>query len=61
MKAGYYEEGQFKDRLLSDWEGDWQSVYPFLLDGSLDEVTNWPTYYPSDLTTDDVVHEMLFH
>jgi zinc transport system substrate-binding protein len=23
---------------LSDWEGDWQSVYPYLQDGTLDEV-----------------------
>jgi zinc transport system substrate-binding protein len=27
-----------KDRALSDWEGDWQSVYPHLLDGTLDPV-----------------------
>jgi zinc transport system substrate-binding protein len=27
-----------KDRALSDWEGDWQSVYPSLLDGTLDPV-----------------------
>jgi zinc transport system substrate-binding protein len=24
-----------KDRSLSDWAGDWQSVYPYLLDGTL--------------------------
>lgn len=23
---------------MSDWEGDWQSVYPYLLSGDLDEV-----------------------
>jgi zinc transport system substrate-binding protein len=27
-----------KDRALTDWEGDWQSVYPHLLDGTLDPV-----------------------
>ncbi|MDR2051932.1 MAG: ZinT/AdcA family metal-binding protein, partial [Treponema sp.] len=27
-----------KDRTLTDWEGDWQSVYPHLLDGTLDPV-----------------------
>jgi zinc transport system substrate-binding protein len=27
-----------KDRALTDWEGDWQSVYPYLLDGTLDPV-----------------------
>ncbi|TFE00550.1 metal ABC transporter solute-binding protein, Zn/Mn family [Jeotgalibacillus salarius] len=35
---GYFEDGQIKDRTLSDWEGDWQSVYPYLQDGTLDEV-----------------------
>jgi hypothetical protein len=32
---GYFEDSQIKDRALSDWEGDWQSVYPYLLDGTL--------------------------
>jgi zinc transport system substrate-binding protein len=27
-----------KDRALSDWEGEWQSVYPYLLDGTLNPV-----------------------
>lgn len=27
-----------KDRALTDWEGDWQSVYPHLQDGTLDPV-----------------------
>lgn len=36
--AGYFEDGQVKNRSLSDWEGDWQSVYPYLQDGTLDEV-----------------------
>ncbi|GAF66979.1 hypothetical protein BTS2_3886 [Bacillus sp. TS-2] len=35
---GYFEDSQIEDRELSDWEGDWQSVYPYLLDGTLDEV-----------------------
>lgn len=35
---GYFEDNQVKDRELSDWEGDWQSVYPYLLSGDLDEV-----------------------
>lgn len=36
--AGYFEDSQVKDRPLSDWEGDWQSVYPYLQDGTLDPV-----------------------
>lgn len=36
--AGYFDDSQIEDRELGDWEGDWQSVYPYLLDGSLDDV-----------------------
>ncbi|SIO16189.1 ZinT family metal-binding protein [Vannielia litorea] len=35
---GYFEDSQIADRPLSDWEGDWQSVYPLLTSGALDEV-----------------------
>ena len=36
--SGYFEDEQIKDRSLSDWAGDWQSVYPYLQDDTLDEV-----------------------
>ena len=35
---GYFEDEQVKDRELSDWDGEWQSVYPYLLSGDLDAV-----------------------
>ncbi len=35
---GYFEDDQIEDRELADWYGDWQSVYPYLLSGDLDEV-----------------------
>lgn len=35
---GYFEDTQIAPRLLADWEGDWQSVYPHLQDGTLDPV-----------------------
>ena len=35
---GYFEDSQIKARTLSDWEGDWQSLYPYLLDETLDPV-----------------------
>ena len=35
---GYFEDAQVKPRMLSDWEGDWQSVYPYLLNGSRDGI-----------------------
>lgn len=35
---GIFKDEQVKDRPLTDWEGDWQSVYPYLKDGTLDDV-----------------------
>ncbi|WP_027963742.1 metal-binding protein ZinT [Halalkalibacillus halophilus] len=35
---GYFEDSQVENRELSDWEGDWQSVYPYHESGELDEV-----------------------
>jgi zinc transport system substrate-binding protein len=35
---GYFDDGQIQARELSDWAGDWQSVYPILQNGTLDEV-----------------------
>jgi|GEM_PF-13148 len=32
-----FEDHEVQDRSLSDWAGDWQSAYPFVLDGSLDK------------------------
>ena len=36
--AGYFEDAAVADRPLSDWEGEWQSVYPYLQSGVLDPV-----------------------
>lgn len=38
VSKGYFEDSQVKARTLSDWEGDWQSLYPYLTDGTLDPV-----------------------
>lgn len=35
---GVFDDSNVKDRALSDWEGIWQSVYPLLVNGSLDPV-----------------------
>lgn len=35
---GYFENAQIAERTLADWEGEWQSVYPYLRDGALDPV-----------------------
>ncbi|MCD2177671.1 ZinT family metal-binding protein [Rhizobium sp. C1] len=34
---GYFEDADIKDRTLADWQGDWQSLYPLLKDGTLDK------------------------
>ena len=33
-----FDDKDVKDRNLADWEGVWQSVYPYLLNGDLDPV-----------------------
>lgn len=35
---GYFDDHQIAPRALSDWAGVWQSVYPLLMDGTLDPV-----------------------
>lgn len=38
---GYFEDKDVADRPLSDYAGNWQSVYPYLLDGTLDQVWDY--------------------
>ncbi|TQV83823.1 ZinT family metal-binding protein [Denitrobaculum tricleocarpae] len=35
---GIFKDSQIESRTLSDWAGDWQSVFPYLQDGTLDPV-----------------------
>ena len=35
---GYFEDDQVEDRTLEDWAGEWQSVLPYLEDGTLEPV-----------------------
>lgn len=51
---GYFKDSQVKDRSLSDWEGDWQSVYPFLQDGTLDEVFSYKAEHEGDMTLKNI-------
>ena len=39
VAQGYFDDAQVQARPLSDWQGDWQSVYPHLMAGTLDPVT----------------------
>ncbi|MDQ0300620.1 zinc transport system substrate-binding protein [Salibacterium salarium] len=50
---GYFEDSQVEDRSLSDWEGDWQSVYPYLQDGTLDEVFTHKAENEGDMTEEE--------
>lgn len=50
---GYFEDSQVQDRTLSDWEGDWQSVYPYLQDGTLDEVFTHKAEHEGDKTAEE--------
>lgn len=50
---GFFEESQVGDRLLTDWEGDWQSVYPYLQDGTLDEVFAYKTEQDDAMTPEE--------
>ncbi|RJS50188.1 metal-binding protein ZinT [Bacillus sp. PK3_68] len=50
---GYFEDSQVKDRPLSDWEGDWQSVYPYLQNGSFDEVFAHKAEHEGDMTAEE--------
>ncbi|MBO0603588.1 metal-binding protein ZinT [Sporosarcina sp. E16_3] len=53
IHAGYFEDSQVHERSLSDWEGDWQSVYPYLLDGTLDEVFAHKVQQNEDMTAEE--------
>ncbi|MCW6662236.1 metal-binding protein ZinT [Aerococcaceae bacterium NML201209] len=37
-QEGIFEDEEVKDRALTDWSGDWQSVYPYLKNNELDMV-----------------------
>ncbi|MFD1066824.1 ZinT/AdcA family metal-binding protein [Oceanobacillus locisalsi] len=35
---GYFDDEDVEDRDISDWAGEWKSVYPYFEEGALDEV-----------------------
>lgn len=53
VAAGYFEDHQVKDRDLSDYEGDWQSVYPLLKAGQLDAVFDYKAKQKQDKTAEE--------
>ena len=50
---GYFEDSAVKDRTLSDYAGEWQSVYPYLLDGTFDQVWDYKAKLKGDMTVED--------
>lgn len=47
---GYFKDSQVKDRKLSDYSGEWQSVYPLLGKGTLDQVFDYKAKLKKDKT-----------
>lgn len=49
----YFEDSAVKDRTLSDYAGEWQSVYPYLLDGTLDQVWDYKAKIKGGMTAEE--------
>lgn len=50
---GYFEDSAVADRSLSDYEGNWQSVYPYLLDGTLDQIWDYKAKLTGSMTAEE--------
>ncbi|TVP88189.1 MAG: metal-binding protein ZinT [Alkalicoccus sp.] len=50
---GYFDDEQIEDRELSDWEGEWQSVYPYLMEGELDPVMEQKAAEDESMTAEE--------
>ncbi len=50
---GYFEDKDVKKRTLADWSGEWQSVYPYLEDGTLDPVWDYKAKSKKDMTAEE--------
>lgn len=50
VAKGYFEDSAIKDRTLSDYAGKWQSVYPYLVDGTLDQVFDYKAKLTGSMT-----------
>ena len=53
VQNGYFDDKDVKDRELSDWSGEWQSVYPYLQDGTLDQVFEYKALSNKDKTAQE--------
>ncbi len=48
VENGYFSDTDVKDRSLTDYAGNWQSVYPLLQNGSLDQVFDYKSKIKGD-------------
>ncbi len=46
-QEGVFEDSAVMDRSLTDYSGSWQSLYPYLLDGTLDAVMEHKAEQPN--------------
>ncbi|MGX4685294.1 metal ABC transporter solute-binding protein, Zn/Mn family [Vagococcus sp. JNUCC 83] len=53
VQTGYFEDSQIEDRPLSNWKGEWQSVYPLLKDGTLDQVFEYKAKAKKDKSAEE--------
>ncbi len=51
---GVFADNNVRDRALSDWDGMWQSVYPYLVSGELDPVFKKKAEKDKSKTTDEI-------
>lgn len=50
---GYFDDADVQDRSLTDWKGEWQSVYPYLKDGTLDQVFDYKAKQNKSMTAEE--------
>lgn len=50
---GYFNDSEIKDRTLSDYAGNWKSVYPYLLDGTFDQVFDYKSKLTGKMTASE--------
>ncbi|MDR2493468.1 MAG: zinc ABC transporter substrate-binding protein [Coriobacteriales bacterium] len=55
-----FTEEDIKDRALTDWAGEWQSVYPYLANGSLDELIEHKAEADEDESKDEAYYRSYY-
>lgn len=50
---GYFKDKAVKARSLADWSGQWQSVYPYLQDGTFDPIWDYKAKLKKDMSAKD--------